>query len=669
MKNKNEHKKISVQLLCFLVPMIAAFIIIIAAILFINSKNLITEDGRERLYQESTAYANNIGSTMGEIISYYNALGSMLEIHDYADNDEIHDALQPGMIVFDDMVYDIYLGFENKEFIDGDEWIPPEDYDTTTRGWYITGKDSDSVVLIAPYLDLDTMKIVVSCVRKVDFKDGRKAVLSADIFLDNISEKVVGYTPADTGKCMLLADSCIVASPNEGYIGSDVTDHKDDAFLQSIYSMVSSKNTDNVVNLKGNDNDNYIVSTVRVPNTDWVLVSYVREYDLLKKLSDLSIYTLVIVIVMLILSTVIIFFLVGFKITAPVKRLTNTITGITEGDFTVKIDKCGNNEIGVMNKCMYDYVSRMREMLGEMKGLTDSLSREAEKSRDVAGNMSVHADAQSSSMDQIHIAMEQIATSVTELAMLSTDLAKAVSEMMDQGNSTKTIMNELLVKAQKGQEDMTKVQSNMDTISLSMTNMNKVVRSVDSAAQKINSIVEMINSISSQTNLLSLNASIEAARAGEAGRGFAVVATEIGTLANDSASATTEIAGILNEITKQISILSEQSETSVSDIENSSVAVSDTGETFKEIFESLDCATDKFNDMFSKIGFVNNIATSVASIAENQSASTEEVTATVLTAATSAQSVAEDSRSVDKAAATVADSSSKIGKFISSFNI
>ena len=69
------------------------------------------------------------------------------------------------------------------------------------------------------------------------------------------------------------------------------------------------------------------------------------------------------------------------------------------------------------------------------------------------------------------------------------------------------------------------------------------VNSLADSTEDIAQIVQLITDISSQTNLLALNATIEAARAGEAGRGFAVVASEVKNLANQTVTATDEIAG------------------------------------------------------------------------------------------------------------------------------
>jgi len=67
-------------------------------------------------------------------------------------------------------------------------------------------------------------------------------------------------------------------------------------------------------------------------------------------------------------------------------------------------------------------------------------------------------------------------------------------------------------------------------------------------AQKIGDVVSLIGHIASQTNLLALNASIEAARAGEVGKGFAVVANEVKVLADQTSTATKEIAGQVEAI-------------------------------------------------------------------------------------------------------------------------
>jgi methyl-accepting chemotaxis protein len=77
--------------------------------------------------------------------------------------------------------------------------------------------------------------------------------------------------------------------------------------------------------------------------------------------------------------------------------------------------------------------------------------------------------------------------------------------------------------------------------------------------QQVGRVAETIDTIARQTRLLSLNASIEAARAGEAGRGFAVVAGEVKALAEQTRTATVQIADTLRALGEQISGLIKES--------------------------------------------------------------------------------------------------------------
>ncbi len=221
----------------------------------------------------------------------------------------------------------------------------------------------------------------------------------------------------------------------------------------------------------------------------------------------------------------------------------------------------------------------------------------------------------SSASTEMKASAESLAASSEETAVQSTTVAAASEEVTANVQTVASAAEQLAASVHEVSSQVTD-SSRISREAVSETERtNLTVQGLAEAAQKIGDVVNLISDIAGQTNLLALNATIEAARAGEAGKGFAVVASEVKSLATQTAKATEDIAS-------QVGAIQGATNEAVS-------AIQGIGQT---------------------IGRINEIATSISSAVEEQSAATAEISRNVQEAANGTQEVSSNISGVSMAA-------------------
>ena len=271
------------------------------------------------------------------------------------------------------------------------------------------------------------------------------------------------------------------------------------------------------------------------------------------------------------------------------------------------------NEIGNAMGNLKQSVDSTTSTAKNLEELTHQSNDEAEKSK-----QAVHfvTNIVTSSLDSINHANR----SVEEVSHAANMTATSATEGAQASSATATI-------SQNAVNGVQQFIGKLSTVEKASLDNSRSISEVGASVVAISEFVNTIRNIASQTNLLALNAAIEAARAGEAGRGFAVVADEVRKLAEESNVASHQVAELIEKLqhNTNASITATQQSTQVV-----SEVIVDADETLRELRGALDA-----------IGRINDSMQTIAAAAQEQAASSTEISHSINQVTESTQDLAE----------------------------
>jgi len=262
-------------------------------------------------------------------------------------------------------------------------------------------------------------------------------------------------------------------------------------------------------------------------------------------------------------------------------RLLDEIEGLGDGDLTAEATVT-EDFTGAIADAINFAILQLRELVARIQDTAESVSAAASETRSTALQLADSSEHQAQEITGVSAAINEMAISIDQVSANAAESASVADRSVSIATNGANV-----------------VQSNikgMDTIREQIQDTSKRIKRLGESSQEIGDIVSLISDIADQTNILALNAAIQAAMAGDAGRGFAVVADEVQRLAERSANAAKQVAGLVKTI---------QTDTNE--------AVSSMEQTTSEVVKGAQLA----HDAGRALGEIQNVSTTLAELIQD----------------------------------------------------
>ncbi|EJL94227.1 methyl-accepting chemotaxis protein [Pseudomonas sp. GM79] len=448
-------------------------------------------------------------------------------------------------------------------------------YDPRQRPWYkaAQAKPGKPFRTEAYYWAQDDATYV-STVRTIDNKLGTNGgVVSIDVTLKQLTEIVKQIKLGETGYLMLVENTgTVLVDPKQ-----PANNFKALTSLGDGYAQLAKAGKGLVeVELNG---ERYMANVWPSEQLGWTFIGLIKQTDVMSSATQL---TWLIAIIAAVLA--VFFAIVGASfaslIVRPIRSVASGLEGIAqgEGDLTKNLQIRGSDETAQLANWFNQFLTAIRNLIQSIGGAATKILATSQSSTQVSSDMAEAAGRQREAVDMVSTAFHEMVATANEVARSCSQAA----ESADSGQR----------QAREGQQQIDAAVSSVDRLSQEIEQSAQSMQQLERDSNDIQSILGTIRSIAEQTNLLALNAAIEAARAGEQGRGFAVVADEVRALAKRTADSTAEIDGLLGNLAKRTSQVTQQMHASLEVSQQSVTRIGEARSSFGQIRESVDVIRD-----------------------------------------------------------------------------
>jgi sigma-B regulation protein RsbU (phosphoserine phosphatase) len=339
-----------------------------------NSKHL------EDIAKKTVQYLNaDIQNALAPAIDMANYVATFADDYDLEQNTHILGKMLPAVSSAFEAYYGTTLSrFDGGWFATATDWDPYStnpNWDQLKRPWFIYAMQSPGKITITdPYEDSNTGEICVTIVKTVADSTGKiKGVVGVDIFLDKLTEIINEHKITEDGKSFLV-------DANGLYIT-----HQDTSKILENNILEDMKLDKSILKKQGiKFRDGMYITFIAVPNTpNWHFVSI----GSLKSLDKMDLTPILIIIAIFIVLSIIVSFVLGSRISKPIKKLTDDVSKLGLSDLDIRVEVNTNDELGILARTF-------NKMTADLEVSIETSTRERAEKERIGAELNVAKDIQ-----------------------------------------------------------------------------------------------------------------------------------------------------------------------------------------------------------------------------------------------------------------------------------